>query len=98
MKNREAIARKLAKLYGIEIIEKSNAHEFVKMQQVIFTFEQPAFWGAFGLNPVAFSERLTQPFAQTKTCFTAAAPIAGKEPVFETATATAGNYNYAMAA
>lgn len=98
MKNREAIARKLAKLYGIEIIEKPNAHEFVKKQQVVFTFDQPAFWDAFGLERVAFSELSAQPFAQNKTCFTTAVPIRGTQPAFETVATTAGNYNYAMAA
>jgi hypothetical protein len=98
MKNKEAIARKLAKLYGIEIIEKPNSHEFVKTEQIVFTFEHPNFWDAFGLDRFAFSEHSTQSVARNKICFTAGSQKVGVMPVFETKATTSGNYNYAMAA
>jgi hypothetical protein len=98
MKDREAIARRLAKLYGIEIIEKPNAHEFVKQPDVVFTFDQPAFWNAFRFESVAFSEHSQQPFAQNKTCFTTTVQTRKTQPVFENVAPVAGNYIYAMAA
>lgn len=55
MKNIDELARELAKIYDIEVIETPNSHCFVKDNGDIIPFGDPSFWDAFGIS---FSDRL----------------------------------------
>jgi hypothetical protein len=55
MKNNNDLARKFAKLYGIEIIEAPNSHQYIKENNDVIPFNDPSFWDAFGIS---FSDKL----------------------------------------
>jgi hypothetical protein len=104
MKNIDELARELAKLYDIEVIETPNSHCFVKDNGDIIPFGDPSFWDAFGIS---FSDRLPYnfekniPFIEEVTAFIAKREEevsfnANKQ--FSDDVISSENYQYAMAA
>jgi hypothetical protein len=47
MKNSNDFARRFAKLYGIEIIEAPDSHQFIKDNNDVVSFNDSSFWEAF---------------------------------------------------
>lgn len=103
MKKMDEFARHLAKLYGIEVIEKPNSHQVTLADGRVLTSEHPHFFAqAFGLPAI-----VPEPLYRNKSEFTACSPRrtaanhsfhTQKEPIQTVVPDRAGNYNYAMAA
>lgn len=107
MQKTDDLIRKLAKLYGLEILENANSHQLVMEDGTVYSHNEPAFWDAFGLSFFGEStfivEEGGQLIKEAEVTFTGFGVQQPNTNYFNTnenisTNTNPGNYQYAMAA